>query len=71
MNEVHMLWHVREDDAYKEDAKLIGAYSSADAATAAVERLKGQPGFVDYIAGFEVSSYEIDKDHWCEGFVRG
>ncbi len=70
MNHVHLLWHVREDDAYKEDAKLIGAYSSAEAASAAIDRLKCQPDFVDYVAGFEVSVYEIDKDQWCEGFIR-
>jgi hypothetical protein len=70
VNEVHLLWHVREDDTHKEDAKLIGTYSSAVTAAAAIERLKGQPGFVDYVAGFEVSAYEIDKDHWCEGFIR-
>jgi hypothetical protein len=70
MNNVHMLWHVREDDTYKEDAKLIGAYSSPETAAAAIARLKGQPGFCDYVAGFEVSTYEVDKDHWCEGFIR-
>jgi hypothetical protein len=70
VNHAHLLWHVREDDTHKEDAKLIGAYSSAAAATAAIARLKDQPGFVDYVAGFEVSVYEIDKDHWTEGFIR-
>jgi hypothetical protein len=70
MRTAHLLWHVREDDHYKEDAKLIGAYSSPEAAAAAVSRVKDQPGFVEYVAGFEVSAYEIDKDHWAEGFIR-
>jgi hypothetical protein len=70
MNTAHLLWHVREDDEYKEDAKLIGAYSSAEAASSAIARVKDQPGFRDYVAGFEVSAYEIDKDHWSEGFIR-
>lgn len=69
MNTAHILWHVREDDTYKEDAKLIGAYSSPETAAAAIERLKGQSGFREYVAGFEVCAYEIDKDHWTEGFV--
>lgn len=66
---VHILWHVRADDEFKEDAKLIGAYSSPDAACAAVDRLKGMPGFVDFPEGFEVDAYKIDVDHWTEGFV--
>jgi hypothetical protein len=70
VNTAHILWHVRADDTYKEDAKLIGAYSSADAAAAAIARVEDQPGFRDYVAGFEVSAYEIDKDHWTEGFIR-
>ncbi len=71
MTTVHLLWHVREDDTHKDDAKLIGVYSSSDVATSAIERLKGQPGFRDHVAGFEIDEYEIDKDHWIEGFVRG
>jgi hypothetical protein len=70
MNIAHLLWHVREDDPYKEDAKLIGAYSSAEAATAAITRVTDQTGFRDYVAGFEVSAHEIDKDHWTEGYIR-
>jgi hypothetical protein len=46
MNTAHLLWHVRADDRYKEDAKLIGAYSSSEAAAAAIDRVKDQPGFV-------------------------
>ncbi|MEQ1510899.1 MAG: hypothetical protein ABL909_10935 [Sphingopyxis sp.] len=69
MKHVHLLWHVRADDEYKEDAKLIGAYSSPESASAAIERLRDQPGFADYVAGFEINTYEIDKDHWSEGFV--
>ncbi len=69
MNTAHLLWHVRKDDEYKEDAKLIGAYSSPEAAAAAIERLKDQSGFREYVAGFEICAYEIDKDHWTEGFV--
>jgi hypothetical protein len=66
----HILWHVREDDPYKEDAKLIGVYSSDAAARAAIGRVQDQPGFCDFVAGFEISDYEVDKDHWAGGFVR-
>jgi len=65
-----VLHHVRSDDEYGEDAKLIGVYRSADAATAAVNRLKGQPGFIDHPNGFHTSGYRLDQDHWEEGFVN-
>ena len=70
MNSVFILHHVREDDEYAEDAKLIGVYRTRAAADAAIARLSSQPGFCDYPAGFTAEEYELDKDHWCEGFVR-
>lgn len=54
-----------------EDVKLIGAYASEAAAQAAIERLRKQPGFRDYPDDFTIDAYEIDKDHWTEGFVVG
>ena len=68
MKAVFPLWHVPEGDEYKEFAKLIGIYASASDARAAIERLKVQPGFVDYPQGFEFEAYEVGKDHWTEGF---
>jgi hypothetical protein len=52
-----------------EDLKLIGAYSCLAAAQAAVERLRSQPGFRDYPDYFSIDEYEVDRDHWTEGFV--
>lgn len=69
MSTAHLLWHVPEGDEYKENAKLIGVYASLDDANAAINRLKMQPGFVDYPEGFETDAYEVGKDHWTEGFV--
>ena len=54
-----------------EDVKLIGAYSSEAAAWAAIERLRMQPGFRDHPDAFTIDGYEIDKDHWKEGFIVG
>lgn len=59
---------------------LIGVYRTLEAAKAAVSRLALQPGFSQHpniIApdltseeqGFYISEYELDKDHWTEGFV--
>jgi hypothetical protein len=70
MKPLFILWHVREDDPYKEDAKLIGVYDSESSASAATKRVQDQPGFADYPAGFEISRYILNQDNWTEGFVR-
>ena len=68
MNRVYPMWHVRRDDEYGDDAKFIGVYSSEEEAGRAIDRLKDQPGFRDHPAGFQFEPYEIDNDHWTEGF---
>ena len=69
MTPAFVLWHVRKDDEYGDDAKLIGVYSSRHNAAAAIARLNDKPGFRDHPAGFEVSEYPFDKDHWVDGFI--
>ena len=68
MNHVFLLWHVHETQPC-DDEKLIGVYESQDAVQAAVERLRVQPGFRDTPEGFKIDRYEINKDHWTEGYV--
>jgi len=73
MDAVYVLHHVRKDDEYGDDAKMIGVYSfegSAIAAIAAISRLADQPGFRDYPEGFSISPYVLDRDHWAEGFIN-
>lgn len=80
MNSVFIVQHLNVLPDGQEDVKLIGAYGSREAADAAVERLKQQPGFCDHPhlvnppnsageAGFYVDEYELNKDHWSEGFI--
>ena len=52
-----------------EDVKLIGVYSSEDKANKVISRLVQQPGFVGSPDGFSIDKYEVDEDHWSEGFV--
>jgi hypothetical protein len=70
--------HVFPDDS--ENIKIIGIYRSKDAAAQAIERVKMQPGFVDYPhiidlssdeaeSGFTIDEYVLDKDNWQEGYV--
>jgi hypothetical protein len=80
MNTVFVVHHLHVFTTGAEDTKLIGTYSSRETALAAIERLKVQPGFCDYPnlidpltddeeSGFYLDEYELDKDHWVEGFV--
>ena len=68
MKFVYLMWHVREI-GNDETAKLIGVYRSEDNAHAAAARLRDQPGFRHFPDGFLVEQYELNKDHWTEGFV--
>lgn len=68
---VFVLQHSRERPDGSEDVKLIGVYTDRSLAEATLARLRSEPGFRDFPSGFHVESYELDKDHWEEGFVTG
>jgi hypothetical protein len=65
---VVLSWHIDERDN-AEDSKLIGAYATERDAGAAKQRLSDKPGFTDTPSGFMMERYEINVDHWTEGFV--
>lgn len=70
MKSVFILQHSHAlSDIGEEETKFIGVYSSKDKAHEAIERLSKQPGFRDLPDYFCIDEYEIDLDHWCEGFV--
>jgi hypothetical protein len=80
MKTVFVLHHLHILPTGEEDTKLIGTYRSLETAHAAIDRLKTQPGFCDHPrlidpliddeeSGFYLDEYELDKDHWAEGFV--
>lgn len=70
-NVVHLLWFVKEMPEGEEDIELlIGVYSSEEEAKAAIERVKNLRGFVDFQQGFEICPYQLNRDHWTEGFVQ-
>lgn len=66
---VFVLHHVHKLSAEDDDAKMIGVYSSEERARAAIGRLSSRPGFAHFPDGFHVDGYELDTDHWTEGFV--
>jgi hypothetical protein len=69
MEAVFLLWHVHEAEEGSEDSKLIGVYRTDKDARAAIERLRNQPGFRSFPEGFNIEKYELNKDHWTEGFL--
>lgn len=69
MPHVFVVQHLREDRDGYDDVKFIGAYSSLEKAEAAVERLSRVPGFAEARNGFHIERYEVDMDHWTEGFA--
>jgi len=69
MKIVYVLQHVHEFEGGVEDVKFIGVYSSRDKAENAISRLSEEPGFKETKEGFCIDKYEIDIDHWTEGFA--
>jgi hypothetical protein len=80
MNRVFLVQHLHILPQGEEDVKIIGVYSSRQAAIEAIERLRSQPGFMenpkqvnplvdDGKEGFYIDEYPLDKDHWTEGYV--
>jgi hypothetical protein len=78
MKTVFVVHHVHILPRGEEDVKMIGVYRSDALAREAIARLRTQPGFSalpeiytdgDGDEGFSIDAYELDKDHWCEGYV--
>lgn len=69
MTAVYTLWHEYQMDDGRDEEKLIGIYSTPEKANAAVEQIRGQPGFKDHPDGFNVYSCELDSTSWLDGFV--
>jgi hypothetical protein len=67
---VYLFWFIPQEHREDDDGLLIGVYESDAAAKAAIERLRGKPGFVEYPEGFEIHSRELNLDSWTEGFIR-
>jgi hypothetical protein len=67
--EVFLVQHVHTLEDGEEDVKIIGIYSTQDAARNAIERLRSQPGFRNSPDDFYMDRYILNMDHWTEGFV--
>ena len=67
---VYLLWH--RDDVYDDtpDAKLLGVYSSEEAARDRIARASSLPGFADHPEHFVIDALTVDKDEWNCGYVE-
>jgi len=63
VNSVYLLWYTRGDDEL-----LIGVYENKAEATAAQHRVKVKPGFAEGTGEFEIAEYQLNQDHWKEGY---
>jgi len=73
MGAVYILQHSYEvgEDGQFDEIKMIGVYSSRESAEKTIVCYKMLSGFKDYpISCFYISKYEIDKDHWTDGFIK-
>lgn len=66
---VYVLHHVHTFASGSEDVKLIGVYSSNENARTAIKRLSQMLGFSEAPDGFHIDEYQLDKDHWAEGYM--
>lgn len=74
INRVYIVEHCYEYKISRyvkqEDVKVIGIYSAYEKAEQAVERYKTKRGFSLFPEDcFYISEYELDQDHWKEGFI--
>ena len=68
MKSVYLLQHSYEVNGCDE-TKVIGIYETKEKAEETIEKLKRLPGFERYPDSFCIDKYEINQDHWIEGFI--
>lgn len=67
--EVYLLSHVHLFPDGTESTKVIGIYSTRGLAEQAQMHTMKLPGFRDAPMGFCIAHYNLDDDHWQEGYV--
>jgi homoserine kinase type II len=64
----YVVYHEFEHPEGVDNVRLIGLFSQETDANRAIEHLQAKPGFQRHEDGFSVGTYQLDKDHWTEGF---
>ena len=66
---VYLLEHSYETADGCDHIKTLGIFSSQENAENAIQKYKELPGFREFLDGFFVDKYELDKREWIEVFV--
>ena len=61
---IYIVHNVRAEAGHPDDVRMIGVYSSKDAAKNAVQRARMQPDFRRFPTGLKISKHALDKDLW-------
>jgi len=80
MKYVFVLEHLHTHEDGEECWKKIGIYKTFEDALSAIQRVNMLTGFSDYpnlidhdnpesVNGFNIDTYELNVDHWGEGYV--
>ena len=65
----YVVYHEFEYPEEVDNVRFIGLFSEQIDADRVIEYLRAKPGFKRYADGFTVGTYQLDKDHWTEGFI--
>jgi len=65
---IFLLWHEFEVED-EEITTLLGVFRSRQLAEENQRYFETQPGFKDYLDGFEIVETPLDKRLWSEGFI--
>lgn len=69
MTVVYVVKHVQQNDDGIDEAKIVGVFTTSEAAEGAILQLRTKPGFVEHPDGFHVDAYELDWIEWSAGLV--
>jgi hypothetical protein len=56
-------------DERHDDVKIVGIYSSSEAAQSGIYRTRELAGFQEEPDCFIIDTYTLDEDKWTDGFV--
>ena len=65
---VYLLCHDYETPTSPDNGEILGIFGSETDARQAMADLASKPGFIAFPQGFTIDRYEVDEDHWTEGF---
>ena len=66
----YLLAHEVEFKDHTEDVRVIGIYSSREAAQRALDLAVTLPGFREHPTGFTIDEYHLDRiSGWSQGYI--